>query len=275
MTTMSQGSSPDSVLRKGNCPGMRNNKRVLGNALLMLTAMIWGTAFVFQRVGMEDIEPITFNASRMALAAVAVGAVSLLPMASEKEKLAIMSRKERAEYRRNTIEHFPADGDRVHDSRQSGIYHRDVYAARAGDRLFIPGKAQFMDCLARSADGGCRDVPVVHDREPAPWSGRYAGLHLRCIVQRPHPVLRSLCEIWKSDPDLRDPVCLLHSDLFYSGPDTGTAKLGQNSVSRHSDPLLRSHLGRTGLYAADHCAEVHRSCCCVRLLRVLCSWERG
>ena len=69
----------------------------------MLTAMIWGTAFVFQRVGMEDIEPITFNASRMALAAVAVGAVSLLPMASEKEKLAIMSRKERAAYRRNTI----------------------------------------------------------------------------------------------------------------------------------------------------------------------------
>ena len=82
---------------------MKNNKRVLGNALLMLTAMIWGTAFVFQRVGMEDIEPITFNAARMALAAVAVGAVSLLPMASEKEKLAIMSRKERAAYRRNTI----------------------------------------------------------------------------------------------------------------------------------------------------------------------------
>ena len=64
---------------------MRNNKRMLGNVLLMLTAMIWGTAFVFQRVGMEDIEPITFNAARMALAAVAVGAVSLLPMASEKE----------------------------------------------------------------------------------------------------------------------------------------------------------------------------------------------
>ena len=82
---------------------MRNNKRMLGNMLLMLTAMIWGTAFVFQRVGMEDIEPITFNAARMALAAVAVGAVSLLPMASEKEKLAIMSRKERAAYRRNTI----------------------------------------------------------------------------------------------------------------------------------------------------------------------------
>ena len=39
----------------------------------------------------------------MALAAVAVGAVSLLPMASEKGKLAIMGREERAAYRRNTI----------------------------------------------------------------------------------------------------------------------------------------------------------------------------
>ena len=82
---------------------MKDNKRMLGNALLMLTAMIWGTAFVFQRVGMENIEPITFNAARMALAAVAVGAVSLLPMASEKEKLAMMSREACAEYRRNTI----------------------------------------------------------------------------------------------------------------------------------------------------------------------------
>ena len=52
------------------------DRRILGNALLILTAMIWGTAFVFQRTGMERIEPITFNAARMALAAVAVGIVS-------------------------------------------------------------------------------------------------------------------------------------------------------------------------------------------------------
>ena len=49
------------------------NKIMLGNLLLLLTAMIWGTAFVFQRVGMDSIEPITFNAARMALAAVMVG----------------------------------------------------------------------------------------------------------------------------------------------------------------------------------------------------------
>ena len=54
-----------------------NNKKMLGNLLLLLTAMIWGTAFVFQRVGMDSIEPVTFNAARMALAAVMVGALAL------------------------------------------------------------------------------------------------------------------------------------------------------------------------------------------------------
>ena len=54
------------------------NKKLLGNSLLLFTAMIWGTAFVFQRVGMESIEPVTFNAARMALAAVFVGSVSFL-----------------------------------------------------------------------------------------------------------------------------------------------------------------------------------------------------
>ena len=53
------------------------NKALFGSLLLVLTAMIWGTAFVFQRVGMERIEPITFNAARMALAAVAVGLLAL------------------------------------------------------------------------------------------------------------------------------------------------------------------------------------------------------
>ena len=85
---------------------MSDNKRMLGNALLILTAMIWGTAFVFQRVGMESIEPITFNAARMALAAVAVGAVSAMPIASEKERLASYSAQQCARYRRDTIYHI-------------------------------------------------------------------------------------------------------------------------------------------------------------------------
>ena len=53
------------------------NRKALGNILLLLTAMIWGTAFVAQRAGMESIEPLTFTAARMWPAALAVGLVAL------------------------------------------------------------------------------------------------------------------------------------------------------------------------------------------------------
>ena len=52
--------------------------KVIGSILLILVAFIWGTAFVFQRVGMDHIEPVTFTASRMTLSALAVGLVALL-----------------------------------------------------------------------------------------------------------------------------------------------------------------------------------------------------
>jgi drug/metabolite transporter (DMT)-like permease len=45
------------------------------NLLLLLASMIWGLAFVAQRVGMRHIEPFTFNAVRFAL-----GALVLTPL---------------------------------------------------------------------------------------------------------------------------------------------------------------------------------------------------
>lgn len=53
-------------------------KQLIGSLLLTLTALIWGTAFVFQRAGMDRIEPISFTASRMTLAALAVGLAAVL-----------------------------------------------------------------------------------------------------------------------------------------------------------------------------------------------------
>ena len=52
-------------------------QQLLGSLLLLAVAVIWGTAFVFQRVGMDSIEPVTFTASRMTLSAVAVGILAL------------------------------------------------------------------------------------------------------------------------------------------------------------------------------------------------------
>ena len=51
------------------------NKFILRQSLLLLlTATIWGVAFVAQSVGMDYVEPFTFNAVRSL-----IGAVVLLP----------------------------------------------------------------------------------------------------------------------------------------------------------------------------------------------------
>ncbi|NMB27731.1 MAG: DMT family transporter [Tissierellia bacterium] len=51
---------------------MRNVK---GNLILLLTAIIWGTSFISQKLGMNYIEPFTFGASRFLL-----GAGALIPI---------------------------------------------------------------------------------------------------------------------------------------------------------------------------------------------------
>lgn len=55
------------------------HKKLIGNGLLLFTAMIWGTAFAAQRIGTESIEPATFTSARMLLSAVMVGLISALP----------------------------------------------------------------------------------------------------------------------------------------------------------------------------------------------------
>ena len=77
------------------------NKRFLGNALLLLAALVWGTAFVFQRVGMEKIEPVTFAASRMTLSAVLIGGLSLgLEVGKKKEDISCEDVRKK---RKNTV----------------------------------------------------------------------------------------------------------------------------------------------------------------------------
>lgn len=49
-------------------------KKWLGSGMLLLTAMIWGVAFVAQSVGMDYVEPFTFNFARYI-----IGGVVLLP----------------------------------------------------------------------------------------------------------------------------------------------------------------------------------------------------
>lgn len=49
------------------------NKKILGNLLLLITAIIWGSAFVAQITGMDVLGPFTFSAARSLIATVFLG----------------------------------------------------------------------------------------------------------------------------------------------------------------------------------------------------------
>ena len=64
---------------------MRNQK-FRNNVMLVLTALIWGSAFVAQSVGMDYIGPFTFNSLRCFL-----GGIVLLPV------IGVMGRRKKTE----------------------------------------------------------------------------------------------------------------------------------------------------------------------------------
>ncbi len=50
------------------------SKKLISNSMLILTALIWGSAFVAQTVGMDFVGPFTFNAARTI-----IGGIVLIP----------------------------------------------------------------------------------------------------------------------------------------------------------------------------------------------------
>ena len=77
---------------------MKRNK-LLGNTLLLIASVIWGTAFVFQRNGMDNIGPIAFNAARTTRSAIVVAPFALWNM----RKATFDSPAEKRSYFRNTV----------------------------------------------------------------------------------------------------------------------------------------------------------------------------
>lgn len=74
------------------------SKQMYGNILLLITAFIWGCAFVAQSVGMDYVGPFTFNAVRSI-----IGSVVLLPLIvfldSRKKKVGTYQKPTREERR--------------------------------------------------------------------------------------------------------------------------------------------------------------------------------
>lgn len=68
------------------------SKKMRGNVMLLLCALIWGTAFVAQSAGMDYVEPFTYNAVRTLL-----GGVVLLPVIALFDRLKPVSQRPSAE----------------------------------------------------------------------------------------------------------------------------------------------------------------------------------
>lgn len=66
------------------------NKKLRSSFILLLTAFIWGIAFVAQRVGADYMGTLTFNGIRFIL-----GALSLIPVIAIFERKKVMSNEER------------------------------------------------------------------------------------------------------------------------------------------------------------------------------------
>ena len=70
---------------KNNEVGKMNKTQVRNSFLLLLTAIIWGSAFVAQSVGMEHVEPFTFTFTRSI-----IGGVVLIPVIFVLRKTSIL-----------------------------------------------------------------------------------------------------------------------------------------------------------------------------------------
>lgn len=69
-------------------------KHLRGNILLLITALIWGTAFVAQSEGMNHVEPFTYNAMRTLL-----GGIVLIPVIAGFRRSGKSERTEKAPLR--------------------------------------------------------------------------------------------------------------------------------------------------------------------------------
>ena len=74
------------------------NSRMRSNLLLLLTALIWGSAFVAQSVGSEHIGPFTFNCSRSVL-----GGLVLIPVIFALDKAGITHKPETAAQKKTLV----------------------------------------------------------------------------------------------------------------------------------------------------------------------------
>ena len=155
-------------------------KSIRANLLLLLTAMIWGSAFVAQDVAMDNMGPFVFNAVRMALAVlVLLPSIRLLDNVAKKRNPGLEVR---------TFKTMTKDQKRrllVGGVACGTVMAAGVSFQQIGLLYTSPGKAGFVTALYIVL------VPVTgiffrHRVRPAVWAAVtlcVAGLFLLCVTE--------------------------------------------------------------------------------------------
>ena len=146
------------------------------SALLLLTAAIWGSAFVAQQTGMDYVGPFTFNAARNLL-----GGLTLLPLivffSSRKKRTLPPDASSENGTQPKTLwaggilcgialfvaSDSAADRHPVHNRRKGRFYHCTLHRPCSGLRP-VPPKTSTTEGLARSSHCRCRSLSALHDR---------------------------------------------------------------------------------------------------------------
>jgi drug/metabolite transporter (DMT)-like permease len=110
---------------------------LLADGLLLLTAAIWGFAFVAQRVGMDSLGPFAFNAVRYAL-----GSLVLLPL---------IWRRRKTEATQSLAASSASNGAPAIPARRLSLPRRLAPSLLAGSAMFIAASFQQVGIVSTTA----------------------------------------------------------------------------------------------------------------------------
>ena len=162
-----------------------HSAQIRADLLLLLTALIWGFAFVAQRAGMEHVGPFFFNGVRFAL-----GCLPLLPFVLRTTATPLSSRLRHA-LRGGLLaglflftRRFPATSrHRLHDSRQGRVHHRAIRNPSANHRS-LTAASQSPQHLDRRSGGDQRPVPAERGAAPGHCPRRRPRTRERVLLGR-------------------------------------------------------------------------------------------
>ena len=227
--------------------------------MLLLTAAIWGVAFVAQSVGMDYIGPFTFNAIRSL-----VGGLVLIPC------IWLLNRKKPA-----AQEDTPAQNGRTlfiggiccgvalavaSSLQQMGIQYTSVGKAGFITALYIVivpllgllfKRRVFRTDMGRSGYCSGRHVPALHNRGLFRWKGRFAGNGQRILLFRPYINHRLFFPEGRWGEDVLHSIFGMRPFMRSAHADHGASIPTANSGGLDASYLCRRFQLRSGVYASD------------------------